>query len=104
MLEEGGFEVDTAENGKVAVDKVRESAPGHYDLVLMDIQMPVMDGYAAARAIRALPDAEKAGLPIVAMTANAFDEDRQKAGMNGHLSKPFDMQQLLTMLREKLSP
>ena len=107
MLEEGGFEVDTAENGKVAVDKVRESAPGYYDLVLMDIQMPVMDGYAAARAIRALPDAEKAGLPIVAMTANAFDEDRQnaeKAGMNGHLSKPFDMQQLLTMLREKLSP
>ena len=107
MLEEGGFEVDTAENGKVAVDKVRESAPGYYDLVLMDIQMPIMDGYAAARAIRALPDAEKAGLPIVAMTANAFDEDRQnaeKAGMNGHLSKPFDMQQLLTMLREKLSP
>mgnify|MGYP003001529454 CR=1 FL=1 len=107
MLEEGGFEVDTAENGKVAVDKVRESAPGYYGLVLMDIQMPIMDGYAAARAIRALPDAEKAGLPIVAMTANAFDEDRQnaeKAGMNGHLSKPFDMQQLLTMLREKLSP
>ena len=107
MLEEGGFEVDTAENGKVAVDKVRESAPGYYDLVLMDIQMPIMDGYAAARAIRALPNAEKAGLPIVAMTANAFDEDRQnaeKAGMNGHLSKPFDMRQLLTMLREKLSP
>ena len=107
MLEEGGFEVDTAENGKVAVDKVRESAPGYYDLVLMDIQMPIMDGYAAARAIRALPNAEKAGLPIVAMTANAFDEDRQnaeKAGMNGHLSKSFDMQQLLTMLREKLSP
>lgn len=107
MLEKGGFEVDTAENGKVAVDKVRESAPGYYDLVLMDIQMPIMDGYAAARAIRALPNAEKAGLPIVAMTANAFDEDRQnaeKAGMNGHLSKPFDMQQLLTMLREKLSP
>lgn len=74
---------------------------------LKDIQMPIMDGYAAARAIRALPDAEKAGLPIVAMTANAFDEDRQnaeKAGMNGHLSKPFDMQQLLTMLREKLAP
>lgn len=107
VLEEGGFEVDTAENGKIAVDKVRESAPGYYDLVLMDIQMPIMDGYAAARAIRALPDSEKAGLPIVAMTANAFDEDRQnaeKAGMNGHLSKPFDMQQLLTMLREKLSP
>ena len=89
------------------MDKLRENAPGYYDLVLMDIQMPVMNGYEATRAIRALPDAEKAALPIVAMTANAFDEDRQnaeKAGMNGHLSKPFDMQQLLTMLREKLSP
>ena len=105
MLEEGGFEVDTAENGKIAVDKVRESAPGYYDLVLMDIQMPVMNGYEATRAIRALPDAEKAALPIVAITANAFDEDRQnaaKAGMNGHLSKPFDMQQLLAMIEEVL--
>ena len=105
MLEEGGFEVDTAENGKVAVDKVRESAPGYYDLVLMDIQMPVMNGYEATRAIRALPDAKKAALPIVAITANAFDEDRQnaaKAGMNGHLSKPFDMQQLLAMIEEVL--
>ena len=107
ILHEYGFLVDIAENGAVAVEKIRTSDPGRYDLVLMDIQMPIMDGYAAARAIRALPDAEKAGLPIVAMTANAFDEDRQnaeKAGMNGHLSKPFDMQQLLTMLREKLSP
>ena len=86
---------------------MRESAPGYYDLVLMDIQMPIMDGYAVARAIRALPDSEKAGLPIVAMTANAFDEDRQnaeKAGMNGHLPSRSIMQQLLTMLREKLSP
>ena len=105
MLEEAGFAVDTAENGKLAVDKVRESAPGYYDLVLMDIQMPVMNGYEATRAIRALPDAEKAALPIVAITANAFDEDRQnaaKAGMNGHLSKPFDMQQLLAMIEEVL--
>ena len=102
MLEEAGFAVDTAENGKLAVDKVRESAPGYYDLVLMDIQMPVMNGYDA---IRALPDAEKAALPIVAITANAFDEDRQnaaKAGMNGHLSKPFDMQQLLAMIENIL--
>lgn len=71
----------------------------------MDIQMPVMNGYEAARAIRALPDAEKAALPIVAVTANAFDEDRQnaaKAGMNGHLSKPFDMQQLLAMIENIL--
>ena len=105
MLEEAGFAVDTAENGKLAVDKVRESAPGYYDLVLMDIQMPVMNGYEATRAIRALPDAEKAALPIVAITANAFDEDRQnaaKAGMNGHLSKPFDMQQLLAMIENIL--
>ena len=105
MLEEAGFAVDTAENGKLAVDKVRESAPGYYDLVLMDIQMPVMNGYEATRAIRALPDAEKAALPIVAITANAFDEDRQnaaRAGMNGHLSKPFDMQQLLAMIEEVL--
>ena len=105
MLEEAGFAVDTAENGKLAVDKVRESASGYYDLVLMDIQMPVMNGYEATRAIRALPDAEKAALPIVAITANAFDEDRQnaaKAGMNGHLSKPFDMQQLLAMIEEVL--
>ena len=106
MLEEAGFTVETAENGKLAVDKVRENAPGYYDLVLMDIQMPVMNGYEATRAIRALPDAEKAALPIVAVTANAFDEDRQnaaRAGMNGHLSKPFDMQQLLAMIENILS-
>ena len=105
MLEEAGFTVETAENGKLAVDMVGGNAPGYYDLVLMDIQMPVMNGYEAARAIRALPDAEKAALPIVAMTANAFDEDRQnaaRAGMNGHLSKPFDMQQLLAMIENVL--
>ena len=99
-----GYRVLEAYSGVQALELM---ARERVDLVLMDIQMPIMDGYAAARAIRALPDAEKAGLPIVAMTANAFDEDRQnaeKAGMNGHLSKPFDMQQLLTMLREKLSP
>ena len=99
MLEEGGFEVDTAENGKIAVDKVRESAPGIHDLVLMDIQMPIMDGYAGrACHPRSLRMPKKAGLPIVAMTANAFDETgrtQRRAGMNGHLSKPFDMQQLL---------
>ena len=99
-----GYRVLEAYSGVQALELM---ARERVDLVLMDIQMPIMDGYAAARAIRALPDAEKAGLPIVAMTANAFDEDRQnaeKAGMNGHLSKPFDMQQLLTILREKLSP
>ena len=105
LLEEAGFEVDTAGNGKVAVEKVDAASADRYDLILMDIQMPVMNGYEATRAIRALPDAEKAALPIVAITANAFDEDRQnaaKAGMNGHLSKPFDMQQLLAMIEEVL--
>ena len=91
--------------GSTISQKVRSSPADRYDLVLMDIQMPVMNGYEAARAIRALPDAEKAALPIVAVTANAFDEDRQnaaKAGMNGHLSKPFDMQQLLAMIENIL--
>ena len=105
LLEETGAVVEEAENGLVAVNMVKNSSPGYYDLVFMDIQMPVMNGYEATRAIRALPDAEKAALPIVAITANAFDEDRQnaaKAGMNGHLSKPFDMQQLLAMIEEVL--
>lgn len=107
ILNAYGFEVDTAENGAIAVEKVCTAAPGQYDLVLMDVQMPIMDGYTATRRIRELENPALAGIPILAMTANAFDEDRQnaeKAGMNGHLSKPFDMQQLLTMLREKLSP
>ena len=83
MLEEAGFAVDTAENGKLAVDKVRESAPGYYDLVLMDIQMPVMNGYEATKAIRRLNDPTRAQVPILAMTADAFEEDRQKALRSG---------------------
>ena len=89
------------------MEKFRGSEAGYYLAILMDIQMPIMDGYTATRRIRELENPALAGIPILAMTANAFDEDRQnaeKAGMNGHLSKPFDMQQLLTMLREKLSP
>ena len=92
ILREYGFLVDTAENGAVAVEKVSTAAPGSYDLVLMDVQMPIMDGYTATRKIRALDDPARAKLPILAMTANAFDEDRRNAlesGMNGFLSKPI---------------
>ena len=90
ILREYGFRVDTAENGAVAVEKVCTAAPGSYDLVLMDVQMPVMDGYTATRKIRALDDPARAKIPILAMTANAFDEDRCNAlesGMDGFLSK-----------------
>ena len=79
ILCEYGFRVDTAENGAVAVEKVSTAAPGSYDLVLMDVQMPVMDGYTATRQIRALGDPALAKIPILAMTANAFDEDRRNA-------------------------
>lgn len=101
ILEEVGFEIEEAEDGSVAVEKVRGSAPGYYDLVLMDIQMPVMDGYEASRSIRSLEDEALAAVPIIAMTANAFVEDRQAAldaGMNGHLAKPVDIDELLEML------
>ncbi len=94
LLEQMGFAVDTAENGKIAVDKVAASAPGHYDAVLMDIQMPVMDGYEAAHAIRNLDDRALASIPIIAMTANAFAEDvraAEEAGMQGHIAKPIDV-------------
>ena len=98
ILKEAGFVVDTAEDGEIAVQKMKQAAPGQYDLILMDIQMPRMDGYEATRQIRALPDAAKAGIPIFAMTANAFEEDRQnalKAGMDGHIAKPLDIPHLL---------
>ena len=94
ILNEYGFQVDTAEDGAEAVEKIRNSAPGDYELVLMDIQMPVMNGYEAAKQIRALDDPALAEITILAMTANAFDEDRNKAfaaGMNGHIAKPIDV-------------
>ena len=105
LLKEAGFEVDTAENGKIAVEKVEAASADRYDLILMDIQMPEMDGYEATRRIRALPDAKKAALPIVAMTANAFEDDRKnalRAGMNGHIAKPLDIQKLFQVLSELL--
>ena len=102
ILHEYGFLVDTAENGAVAVEKIRTSDPGRYDLVLMDVQMPVMDGCTATRRIRALKDPARAAVPIVAMTANVFEEDRKRAfdcGMNGFLSKPIVIEELIDALR-----
>ena len=103
LLNEQGFLVDTAENGAEAVEKVKNSKPGNYDLVLMDIQMPVMNGYDATLAIRQMKDTKKARIPIIAMTANAFAEDAQKGlsvGMNAHVAKPVDMNILVpTMLK-----
>ena len=106
ILSEAGFQVECAENGQQACDLVRESQPGWYDLILMDIQMPIMDGYSATRIIRAMEDPALATLPIIAMTANAFEEDREKAleaGMNGHLPKPVDVKKMLALMREFFS-
>ena len=105
ILNEYGFVVDTAENGAEAVEKVKNATPGDYDLVLMDVQMPVMNGYEATRQIRALADPALAGITILAMTANAFDEDRKKAlecGMDSFLSKPIVMEELICALQNSL--
>ena len=103
ILHEYGFLVDTAENGAVAVEKIRTSDPGRYDLVLMDVQMPVMDGCTATQRIRALKDPARAAVPIVAMTANVFEEERKRAfdcGMNGFLSKPIVIEELIDALKD----
>ena len=105
ILNAYGFEVDTAENGAIAVEKVCTAAPGQYDLVLMDVQMPIMDGYTATRRIRELENPALADIPILAMTANAFDEDRRNAlecGMNGFLSKPIVIADLVQEMRKVL--
>ena len=105
LLEQAGFLIETAENGKIAFEMTEDSEPGYYDVILMDIQMPVMDGYTAAQAIRGLPDKQLAGIPIIAMTANAFQEDIKKAeeaGMNGHIAKPLDIPAMKATLRHTL--
>ena len=105
ILKEYGFLVDTAENGAEAVEKIKNSIPGDYDLVLMDVQMPVMNGYEATKQIRALTDPALSGITILAMTANAFDEDRKKVlecGMDGFLSKPIIIEELIDTLQKNL--
>ena len=101
ILEDAGFMVETAGDGVVAVKKMEQAVPGQYDLILMDIQMPVMNGYEAAKQIRSLKNRETASVPIVAMTANAFEEDREKsyeAGMNGYLAKPVSAEALINTI------
>lgn len=105
ILSEAGFCLERAENGKVCVEKFKQSEPGYYDVILMDIRMPVMNGYDAASAIRDL-ERKDAGLPIIAMTADAFTEDIQRSlacGMNEHIAKPIDLEHLMQILRHYLS-
>ncbi|MBP5200858.1 MAG: response regulator, partial [Schwartzia sp.] len=100
-----GFIIETAENGKIALDMVAASSPGYYQLILMDVQMPVMNGYEATKAIRALPDPVLASIPVIAMTANAFAEDIQnakEAGMNDHIAKPLDIPEMMKTLERIL--
>ena len=106
ILEDAGFQTEIAGNGQIAVDMLKKSKPGYYQLVLMDVQMPEMDGYQATRTIRKLENKELASIPILAMTANAFEEDKQEAlkcGMNGHLAKPIDIDILFETLDKVLA-
>ena len=105
ILGDAGFTVEVAENGSQAVEMVKQSAPGYYQVVLMDVQMPVMNGYEATAQIRKLKNRELANIPIIAMTANAFEEDKQAAlrsGMNGHIAKPINIPELLETLDKML--
>ncbi len=107
ILEGAGFSTEIAENGQIAVDMISRSQPGYYQLVLMDVQMPVMNGYEATKAIRKLENRELASIPILAMTANAFEEDKQEAlnsGMNGHIAKPINIEVLMRELNNILRP
>ena len=106
ILTEAGFTLDLAGTGEEALMLMKEAPAGTYDVILMDIQMPVMDGYEAARLIRGLDDREKAEIPIIAVTANAFEEDRKlalEAGMNGHLAKPYDIPKMMETLSQLLT-
>lgn len=106
IMEEAGVNVEVADNGKIAVEMLKNSEPDYYQLILMDVKMPVMNGYEATKAIRKLEDKKLASIPIFAMTANAFEEDKREAikcGMNGHLSKPIEVDKLFKLLREVLN-
>ncbi len=106
VLEEQKILVDEAENGAICVDKVLKSEEGYYDLILMDIQMPVMDGYTATKEIRNIQDTTKSSLPIIAMTANAFTEDKEKCmevGMDGHIGKPLELETLIEEISSVLT-
>ena len=101
ILTDAGLLVVIAPDGQAALEKMEEAPAGYYDIILMDVQMPRMDGYEATRRIRALADPGKAGIPIVAVTANAFREDRDNAletGMDGHLAKPYDIPAMMDTL------
>ena len=103
ILKESGFVIDVAEDGAVAVEKMKTAACGQYDLILMDIQMPVMDGYDATRVIREIENPALAGIPIIAVSANTFEEDRRMAiesGMNAHLGKPLEPPKLYKMIEK----
>ena len=105
LLGEENFAIDRAKNGEECLKMLEEAPDGYYDLILMDVQMPVLNGYEATRKIRKLEDPEKAGIPIIAMTANAFAEDRLQAlkeGMNDHVAKPIDMKTLIPVLKKYL--
>jgi len=105
ILQEAGFSVEIAGNGQIAIEMLERSTPGYYQLILMDIQMPVMNGYEATRAIRKFKDTQLASIPILAMTANAFEEDKQealKSGMNGHIAKPINIENLMSALQRIL--
>ena len=103
ILEHAGLKIERVEDGIQCVNRIMEMPAGTYDMILMDIQMPRMDGYKATQAIRRLPDKDKACIPIIAMTANAFEEDKREAiavGMNGHITKPIQVDNLLSTLAE----
>ena len=105
LLTGAGAEVDTVKDGSFAVEKMRTAPAGQYDVILMDVQMPIMDGYTATRAIRALPNPVLSSIPILAITANAFAEDvmyAKEAGMNGHLSKPFNIKEVIKTIHDVL--
>ncbi|MCM1133928.1 MAG: response regulator, partial [Ruminococcus flavefaciens] len=105
ILEESGFEVETAPDGTDAVEMVENAEENHYDAVLMDVQMPTMDGYEATRTIRTLPRNDVKTLPIIAMTANALEEDKEAAlknGMDAHIAKPIDIDTFMSVLEKFL--